>query len=144
MQQSCVLFPSMCTPAWSEKVYTARSLSCLSAGFFVLKASVVILICACVGAFCYFSSFITPWKGKSIHCYQHIIFSWLMLAVQQVHDHFPTSLPYLSSPSTFMFIPLFLGLVGVSPLKDAWGRLTNCLLDWLLRSSPKTDSVLST
>lgn len=41
-------------------------------------------------------------------------------------------------------IPFFLGLAGVSPLKDPWGRLTKRLLDWFLRSSPETDSVLST
>lgn len=85
-----------------NSLYTAKSLSCLSAGYFVLKASMVVLIrayCWCGLLFL----FITPWKGKSVHCYQHKIFSWLMQAVQQVPDlHFPTSLPYLSSPSTVM------------------------------------------
>lgn len=107
-----------------------------------------LLFMVTVGVACYFSSSIVPGKRNSVCCHQCKIFSWLMQAVQQVHDRhsfFPTSLSYLSSHSNLMsqlcFSWLSWGLSSGRHARMLHAGFTTWLLDWFLRISPKTDRV---
>lgn len=74
-----------------------------------------------------------------------------MQAVQQVHDLDPFSSPACSTSVVFLVshvTSVFLGLAGVCLSSGRRARRLNVgftawLLDWFLRSSPKTESVLN-
>lgn len=146
--QIYVLFPCMCTPAWIEKKSLCRySLSCLSVGIFVLKASMVIFI----HGYCWWDFLFLLICQPSLLSSVQDLLSRLTHAVQQVHDlgsFFPTRISYLSSHSTLISQPCFPWLSWNLSLRRCTSTFTagfaTCLLDWFLRISPKTNSVLNT
>lgn len=139
----------VCAPLHGEQnsLYTDKSLSCLSVGFFVLKAAMVIVIHGYCWRGLLFLLIHHPRKRKlsPLSSVQDLLLThtgwsagawpWLLIPHQS----------YLSSHFTLMSQPCFSWLSwGLSLGRHARrlnARFTAWLLDWFLRSSPKTDSV---